>query len=94
MRGAGGYQMFGITPMPIYDPNQEVSYLRDFMFLFKPGDIVKFKPVDRDGYDAAIEDVDAGRFEPPIRPVTFSLDEFHADPTATNAKLLGALHGD
>ena len=25
VRGAGGYQMFGITPMPIYDPKQEVS---------------------------------------------------------------------
>ena len=31
VRGAGGYQMFGITPMPIYDPNQKISYLRDFM---------------------------------------------------------------
>jgi len=31
---AGGYQMFGITPMPIYDPNQKISYLRDFMCLF------------------------------------------------------------
>ena len=37
VRGAGGYQMFGITPMPIYDPKQEVSYLRDFMIFFKPG---------------------------------------------------------
>ena len=25
VRGAGGYQMFGITPMPIYDPKQEIS---------------------------------------------------------------------
>ena len=25
VRGAGGYQMFGITPMPIYDPNQEIK---------------------------------------------------------------------
>ncbi len=25
VRGAGGYQMFGITPMPIYDPNQEIQ---------------------------------------------------------------------
>ena len=49
VRGAGGYQMFGITPMPIYDPNQKISYLRDFMCLFKPGDIVKWKPIDRDG---------------------------------------------
>jgi len=36
VRGAGGYQMFGITPMPIYDPRQEISYLREFMALFKP----------------------------------------------------------
>ena len=93
VRGAGGYQMFGITPMPIYDPKQEVSYLRDFMIFFKPGDIMKFKPVDRDGYDAAIEEVERGRFEPPIRPVTFSLNDFHTDPASTNAKILGALHG-
>ena len=93
VRGAGGYQMFGITPMPIYDPKQEVSYLRDFMIFFKPGDIVKFKPVDRAGYDAAVEEVDKGTFDPPIRPINFSLDEFHADPAATNAKILGALHG-
>jgi urea carboxylase len=93
VRGAGGYQMFGITPMPIYDPKQEVSYLRDFMIFFKPGDIIKFKPVGRDGYDAALEEVERGKFEPPIRPVTFSLSDFHTDPASTNAKILGALHG-
>ena len=93
VRGAGGYQLFGITPMPIYDPKQGVSYLRDFMIFFKPGDIVKFKPVDRHGYDAAIDLVNAGRFEPTMRPVKFSLDEFHAHPAATNHKLLEALHG-
>ncbi len=93
VRGAGGYQLFGITPMPIYDPKQEVSYLRDFMIFFKPGDIVKFEPVDRDGYDAAVELLNTGRFEPTVRPVKFSLDEFHAKPAATNKILLGALHG-
>jgi urea carboxylase len=93
VRGAGGYQMFGVTPMPIYDPKQEVSYLRDFMIFFKPGDIIKFKPVGRDGYDAALEEVERGKFEPPIRPVTFSLNDFHADPASTNAEILGALHG-
>jgi len=82
-----------IADTDIYDPKQEVSYLRDFMIFFKPGDIVKFKPVGRDGYDAAIEEVERGRFEPPIRPVTFSLDGFHADPASTNATILGALHG-
>ncbi|MGE6743718.1 5-oxoprolinase subunit B family protein [Allorhizobium pseudoryzae] len=93
VRGAGGYQMFGITPIPIYDPTQTTSYLKDFMVFFRPGDIVKFKPVDRDGYDAAVEDVDKGRFAPPIREVKFDLREFQKDIDGTNAKLEGVLHG-
>lgn len=93
VRGAGGYQMFGITPMPIYDPTQTTSYLKDFMVFFRPGDIVKFKPVDRDGYDQAVEDVDKGRFAPPIREVKFDLREFQKDIDGYNAKLEGVLHG-
>jgi urea carboxylase len=94
VRGAGGYQMFGITPMPIYDPNQEISYLRDFMILFKPGDIVKWRPIDREAYDAAVADVAANRFTPLIREVSFDLEEFHKDIDGYNRKLLGALHAN
>ena len=94
VRGAGGYQMFGITPMPIFDPKQRISYLRDFMIFFKPGDIIKFKAVDRAEYDHDVAEVEAGSFNPLIRPVTFSLDEFHKNPAAYNAKLLGVLHGN
>ncbi|QRI65593.1 carboxyltransferase domain-containing protein [Shinella sp. PSBB067] len=93
VRGAGGYQMFGITPMPIFDPTQTTSYLRDFMVFFRPGDIVKFKPIDRDAYDQAVEDVDRGRFAPPIREVSFDLREFQKDIDGTNAKLEGTLNG-
>ncbi|BDA87133.1 allophanate hydrolase [Aureimonas sp. SA4125] len=92
VRGAGGYQMFGVTPMPIYDPKGEISYLKELM-IFRPGDIIKFKPIDRAAYDAAVEAVEAGRFEPRIVPVRFSLDAFTADPEGTNAKLLEALDG-
>lgn len=93
VRGAGGYQMFGITPMPIFDPTQSTSYLRDFMVFFRPGDIVKFRPIDRDGYDQAVEDVDRGRFAPPIREVSFDLRQYQADIDGYNAKLEGALYG-
>ncbi|MCJ8151232.1 5-oxoprolinase subunit B family protein [Shinella sedimenti] len=93
VRGAGGYQMFGITPMPIFDPTQTTSYLRDFMVFFRPGDIVKFKPIDRDAYDQAVEDVDKGLFAPPIREVTFDLRDYQKDIDGTNAKLEGVLHG-
>ena len=94
VRGAGGYQMFGITPMPIYDPKQEIGYLREFMVFFRPGDIVKWKPIDRAAYDAAVADVEAGRFAPRMRDVTFSLDEFHRDIDGYNHKLEGVLNGN
>jgi allophanate hydrolase subunit 1 len=92
VRGAGGYQMFGITPMPIYDPKQAVSYLRDFI-LFNPGDIVKFRPVDRAEYDDIVQQVAVGRFQPYVQPVTFSLTQFQKDPPAYNAELLQVLYG-
>jgi len=94
VRGAGGYQMFGITPMPIYDPKQEISYLREFMVFFRPGDIVKFRPIEREEYDQEVADVEAGRFTPLMREFTFSLDEFHGDIDGCNAKIGEVLHGN
>ncbi|MGC8141227.1 carboxyltransferase domain-containing protein, partial [Salmonella enterica] len=63
VRGAGGYQMFGVTPAPIYDPQQGLPYLQESMVFFRAGDIVQFKAIDRSAYDAAIAAVDAGRFD-------------------------------
>ena len=93
VRGAGGYQMFGITPMPIYDPAQTIGYLKEFMVLFRPGDMVKWKPIGREAYDQTLRDVETGRFQPLMRDVAFSLAEFQADIDGTNARLLEALHG-
>ena len=94
VRGAGGYQMFGITPMTIYDPRQEVPYLKDFMVFFRPGDIVKWRSIERAEYDRIIEDMQVGRFEPRMRDVVFSLDDFNADLDGTNARLMEALYAD
>ena len=92
VRGAGGYQMFGITPMPIYDPEQKISYLKDFMVFFKPGDIVKWKPIDRAEYDRITAEVEAGTYSPRIVEVDFDLDAWNADVDGTNAKLMEALN--
>jgi allophanate hydrolase subunit 1 len=92
VRGAGGYQMFGVTPMPIYDPEQKVAHLKDFMVFFKPGDIVKWKPIDRAEYDAIVAAVEDGTYVPRIAEVEFDLDEFNADMRGTNAKMLEALN--
>lgn len=94
VRGAGGYQMFGIIPVPIYDPKGEVDYIpKDTMCLFRPGDVVKFRAVGREEYEAIDREVAAGRYAPKMVPVTFSLDAFHSDPDGSNAQLMGALDG-
>lgn len=93
VRGAGGYQMFGITPVPIYDPKGEHAYIDETMCLFRPGDIVKFTTVDRATYEGVEADVAAGKYAPKMANVTFSLDEFNAGIDAYNAKLMGALNG-
>ncbi|WP_031360032.1 5-oxoprolinase subunit B family protein [Caballeronia sordidicola] len=94
VRGAGGYQMFGVTPAPIFDPEQRLSYLRDFMVFFRPGDIVKFKPIDRETYDRNIGEVEAGTFALRVRPVKFILSEFKRNPDAYNRSLAEVLHAD
>jgi allophanate hydrolase subunit 1 len=93
VRGAGGYQMFGITPMPIYDPEQSVTYLQDFMVLFRPGDIVKWRPIDRAEYDEICQQVEDNTFRPKIVDVEFDLDAFNKDMVGTNARLMEALNG-
>lgn len=94
VRGAGGYQMFGVTPAPIFDPAQRLPYLEELMVFFRPGDIVKWKPIDRAEYDRQVAQVEAGDYTLRIAPVSFSLQEFLADPDDYNQQLLKVLHGD
>ena len=91
VRGAGGYQMFGITPAPIYDPTQSLPDFADFMVFFRPGDLVKFTPIDRERYDALLAEVANGTFRITARPVEFSLQPYLDDPDGYNAQLLEVL---
>ncbi|UOO89731.1 allophanate hydrolase subunit 1 [Vitreoscilla massiliensis] len=90
VRGAGGYQMFGVTPAPIYDPEQTLPYLKEMMVFFRPGDVVKFKPINRQEYDIAMEQVAAGTFDLTVKNIVFNLHEFLANPHQYNQQLIGA----
>ncbi len=93
VRGAGGYQMFGVTPVPIFDPQQKLPDFRDFMVFFRPGDIVKFRAIDEAEYDDIRAQVAVGEYRYRMRPVEFSLTEFLVAPDEYNARLLEALDG-
>jgi urea carboxylase len=93
VRGAGGYQMFGITPVPIFDPAQRLPDFADFMVFFKPGDIVKFRPINEAEYDRIRGEVDAGTYRYRQAPVEFVLEDFLVDPAAYNTRISEALDG-
>ncbi len=93
VRGAGGYQMFGVAAAPIFDPAQALADFKDFMVFFRPGDIVKFKPVTEAEYNTIQAEISAGTFRYRQAPVTFDLSKALAHPEAYNQELMGALNG-
>ncbi|MBO1266669.1 5-oxoprolinase subunit B family protein [Arthrobacter cavernae] len=92
VRGAGGYQMFGVAAAPIYDPAQSLADFKDFMVFFRPGDIVKFKPVSEAEYNAIQAQVEDGSYRYRQVPVTFELSKALADPEGYNQQLMEALN--
>jgi urea carboxylase len=93
VRGAGGYQMFGVAAAPIFDPDQALDDFKDFMVFFRPGDIVKFKPIEESEYKGIQERISAGTFRYRQAPVTFELSKALANPEGYNQKLMEALNG-
>lgn len=91
VRGAGGYQMFGVAAAPIFDPEQKLPDFDDFMILFRPGDIVKFTPVTQTEYEDIQRQVTEGTFRYCMADVEFRLDEAIANPDEQNARLVEAL---
>ncbi|HET6271123.1 MAG TPA: allophanate hydrolase subunit 1 [Arthrobacter sp.] len=93
VRGAGGYQMFGVAAAPIFDPAQALEDFKDFMVLFRPGDIVKFKPVTEAEYNEIQTQISEGTFRYRQAPATFELSKALADPEGYNQELMEALNG-
>ncbi|GAA1137669.1 allophanate hydrolase subunit 1 [Microbacterium natoriense] len=91
VRGAGGYQMFGVVAPPIYDPEQRLADFAESSVLFRPGDIVRYRSVEREEYEAIQAEVDAGTWRWRQAPVTFSLDAWQKDPDAANRTMMEAL---
>ncbi|MEL4886520.1 carboxyltransferase domain-containing protein [Pectobacterium betavasculorum] len=94
VRGAGGYQLFGVTPAPIYDPQQKLDYLQSSIVFFRAGDIVQFKSIDLIRYEQDVKAVESGLFSLRIRPVTFELDKLVTDPTGYKRYLQEVLYAD
>lgn len=91
VKGAGGYQLFGRTPVEVLDVDQTLPDFAESMVFPNPGDILNFRRIDREEYDSIREEVEAGTFEYDYGRVEFSPEEFFADPDGYNEELLEVL---
>jgi urea carboxylase len=92
VQGPGGYQLFAMCPVPIFDPKEELPDFQDSFVIFRVGDILKIRPIDREGYDAIRAEVEAKTYRYRMIDVKFEPQEFFADPEAYNADLVRKLY--
>lgn len=92
VQGAGGYQMYGRTPIEVLDVDQTLPDFKDSMVFPNPGDILNYRPVDREEYDEVREQVEAGTYEYNTAEMEFEPDEFFEAPYEYNERLSEVLY--
>lgn len=92
VQGAGGYQLYGISPVPVLDVRQDHPDFAHSIVFPKVGDIWRYRSIDRDEYDQTRAAVENGEFRYRQREVEFSPSAFLADPQAVNDRLLEVLY--
>jgi KipI family sensor histidine kinase inhibitor len=69
----GGYQMMGLTPVPIYDRFQSLDIFEKSPVLLRIGDRVRFVRVEAEEFDYIRQQVWECRYQYTIKEETFSL---------------------
>jgi len=80
VRGPGGYQMIGMSAVPVYDPEEHLPDLRGRYILADAGDRWKFRPIDMDEYGAIRAQVEAGTYHYRIIDQRFRPSEYLNNP--------------
>jgi urea carboxylase len=80
VRGPGGYQLLGMSAVPVYDPEEHLPDLRGRYILAQAGDRWKFRPIDMDEYEDIRAAVEAGTYRYRIVEQEFRPRAYLADP--------------
>lgn len=94
VQGAGGYQLFGIAPGPIFDREQRLPDFRESMVFPQPGDIFSYRAINMEEYEALRMQVEQGTFQYRATSVEFAPDEVISDPEGFSQRVLGGLYRD
>lgn len=92
VRGAGGYQMFGMAPAPVFDLSQSLPDFAEDISFPKANDVLRYRAIDMAEFEATRAEVEAGTFRYRIREAEFEPAALLADPDAVNRELLEVLY--
>lgn len=93
VQGAGGYQLYGRTPVEVLDLDQRLPDFQDSIVLPNPGDVLFYRQIDREEYDEIRSEVEDGTYEYNLATIEFVPDEFFEDPASFNADIEEVLYG-
>lgn len=92
VQGAGGYQLYGLSPTPVLDVTQTMPDFEESIVLPRAGDLLRYRSIDRSEFDTLRTQVEAGEFRYRQRDVEFSPAAFQRDPQSVNDSLLEVLY--
>lgn len=73
---SGSYQLIGITPVPVYHPEQKLAEFKDSMFLARPGDIWVHRPIGETEYYSILTQVENGIYRYRTKNFDFSPEQY------------------
>lgn len=94
VQGAGGYQMYGIAPAPIYQREMTLPDFKESMVFPRQGDIFRYRSIDREEYDAIRQEVEKGIFTYQKKGFSFTPNDVLADPEKFSQSVLRRLYHD
>jgi len=94
VQGAGGYQLYGIAPAPIYQKEQTLFDFQDSIVFPKQGDIFRYRSIGAEEYQAIREQVEDGSFVYHKKEIQFTPGEVLADLEGFAERALRRLYHD
>lgn len=94
VQGAGGYQMYGIAPAPIYQKEQTLPDFQESIVFPKQGDIFRYRSITREEYEDIRSQVEAGSFVYRKKDFSFTPQDVLRDPDAFSEMVLRRLYHD
>ena len=80
VRGPGGYQLIGMSAVPVYDPEEKLPDLRGRYILPQVGDRWQFRPIDMDEYNSIRAEVESGTYRYNLVEQDFHPSAYMQDP--------------